>query len=87
LGLSQNTTGTIGPFLWVYMLFNEMDFVGTNQLHHSGMVLDLVSPMLNFRGLGGEIFSMESSAVYHTELLPRGAFAGRPFKYSSRITQ
>ena len=79
--LAQHTTGGNGAFPWVYMLFGGDGAVEPG----SQVVLDLVSPMLFFRGLGGEIFSMERMEEYHTELLSQGAVEGRPFKHSDRV--
>ena len=80
--LAQHTTGGSGSFPWVYMLFK-----GDANAEQQGLqvVLDLVSPMLFFRGLGGEIFSMERMEEYHTKLLSQGALEGRPFNDSYRI--
>ena len=78
--LAQHTTGANGPFPWVYMLFGGDDVGQGLQV-----VLDLVSPMLFFRGLGGEIFSMERMEEYHTKLLSQGALEGGPFQHSERI--
>lgn len=50
--LTQHTTGGSGSFPWVYMLFGGDGVANAEQQ----VVLDLVSPMLFFRGLGGEIF-------------------------------
>ena len=52
--IAQHTTGE-GPFPWVYILFRG-DGVANTEQQDSRVVLDLVSPMLYFRGLGGEIF-------------------------------
>ena len=82
--MAQHTTGGAGSFPWVYMLF-EGDSVANAEQQSLKVVLDLVSPMLFFRGLGGEIFSMERREEYHTKLLSQGALEGRPFKYSDRI--
>jgi hypothetical protein len=79
---SQYTMGESGSFPWVYLLFSDE---GSTEEQDSSVVLDLVSPMLGFRGLGGEIFSMERQQEYLAKLLPRGAFLGRPFKNTSRI--
>jgi hypothetical protein len=82
----QYTTGASGrgSFPWVYMLFG-VDGDANAEQQTLQVVLDLVSPMLFFRGLGGEIFSMERMEEYHTKLLPQGALEGRPFKHSCRI--
>ena len=82
--LAQHTTGGSGSFPWVYMLFRD-DGVADEQPKNLQVVLDLVSPMLFFRGLGGEIFSMERMEEYHSKLLSQGALEGRPFKHSDRI--
>ncbi|KAF8341922.1 hypothetical protein F5887DRAFT_363745 [Amanita rubescens] len=79
----QHVTGGSEPFPWVYMLFQ--DGVANAEQQSLQVVLDLVSPMLCFRGLGGEIFSMECLEEYHTKLLSQGALEGRPFKHSNRI--
>ena len=84
LTLAQHTTGGSGSFPWVYMLFGD-EGVANTQENGLQVVLDLVSPMLFFRGLGGEIFSMERMEEYHTKLLSQGAIEGRPFKYSDRV--
>ena len=86
VNLAQHTTGGTGFFPWVYMLF-QGDGVGIaeQQQQRLQVVLDLVSPMLFFRGLGGEIFSMERVKEYHAELLPQGALEGRDIKHSERI--
>ena len=81
--LAQHVTGGSGSFPWVYMLFQAVgDGVANTE---QPVVLDLVSPMLCFRGLGGEIFSMECLEEYHTKLLSQGALEGKPFKHSERI--
>ena len=82
--LAQHTTGGSGSFPWVYMLFDG-DGDANEEQQSSQVVLDLVSPMLFFRGLGGELFSMERVEEYHTKLLSQGALEGRPFNYSDRI--
>jgi hypothetical protein len=82
--LAQHTTGGNGSFPWVYMLFGG-DGVANAEQQGLQVVLDLVSPMLFFRGLGGEIFSMERMEEYHTKLLSQGALEGRPFKHSDRM--
>jgi hypothetical protein len=82
--MTQHTTGEGGPFLWVYILFRGDGAANTEQ-QDLRVVLDLVSPMLYFRGLGGEIFSVECLNEYHTKLLSRGALEGGPFKRTSRI--
>ena len=84
LSLTQHVTGGNGSFPWVYILFGG-DGVANAEQQSSRVVLDLVSPMLCFRGLGGEIFSMECMEEYHTKLLSQGALEGRPFKHSNRI--
>ena len=84
LSLTQHVTGGNGSFPWVYILFGG-DGVANAEQQSSRVVLDLVSPMLCFRGLGGEIFSMECMEDYHTKLLSQGALEGRPFKHSNRI--
>jgi hypothetical protein len=80
--LTQHTTGGSGSFPWVYILFGGDGIANAQSLQ---VVLDLVSPLLCFRGLGGEIFSMECLEEYHTKLLSQGALEGRPFKHSNRI--
>ena len=82
--LAQYTTGGTGSFPWVYMLFGD-DGVADPEQQGLQVVLDLVSAMLFFRGLGGEIFSMERMEEYHTKLLSQGALQGKPFKHSARI--
>ena len=84
ISLSQHVTGGNGSFPWVYILF-EGDGIANAGQQSSQVVLDLVLPMLCFRGLGGEIFSMECMEEYHTKLLSQGALEGRPFKHSNRI--
>jgi hypothetical protein len=84
--MAQHTTGGSGTFPWVYMLFGGDGLPAANAERHGlQVVLDLVSPMLFFRGLGGEIFSMERMEEYHTKLLSQGALEGRPFKHSDRM--
>ena len=84
--LTQHITGGNEPFPWVYMLFQVGgDDVANAEQQSLQVALDLVSPMLCFRGLGGETFSMECLEEYHTKLLSQGALEGRPFKHSKRI--
>jgi hypothetical protein len=52
----------------VYIIF-EGDGVANAEQQSSQVVLDLVLPMLCFRGLGGEIFSMECMEEYVKKLL------------------
>jgi len=57
---------------WVYLLFGDTDVASTDATKDGRVMLDLVSPLLGMRGLGGEPFSMERLIDYHEKVLPTG---------------
>ncbi|KAM5538213.1 hypothetical protein V8D89_008100 [Ganoderma adspersum] len=68
---------------WVYLLVGEPKSV--NLAEDPRVVLDLVTSQIGGRGAGGEIFSLERGADYHSKVLPKVAHELEPYKLSGKL--
>ena len=68
---------------WVYLLVGEPKSV--NLAEDPRVVLDLVTSQIGGRGAGGEIFSLERGADYHSKVLPKVAHEMESYKLSGKL--
>jgi hypothetical protein len=69
-GAAQYLNGTEGDIPWVYVLFGG-SVAGSREPSQDGRVaVDLISPLIGLRGLGGEIFVMEKLFDVLNKVLP-----------------
>lgn len=64
--------GDLQPMPWVYLVFGDTSVANTDTTKDGRIMLDLVSPLVGMRGLGGELFSMERLIDFHGRVLPTG---------------
>jgi hypothetical protein len=92
--MTQYLTGTDGANLpWVYLLFGGPS-VARREPHLDGRVaVDMISPLIGLRGLGGEVFILERLADIRDKLLTNPwqpeelVLSGRIFPSPPRIQQ
>ena len=68
-GMTQYLTGTDGDVPWVYVLFGGSVAASQEKSQDGRVAVDLISPLIGLRGLGGETFVMEKLADAH-DMLP-----------------
>ena len=69
-GMAQYLTGAEGDIPWVYVLFGGSVAASRDPSQDGRVAVDLISPLIGLRGLGGEIFVMETLSTVVDKVLP-----------------